>query len=281
YQDFEIVVVDDASGDNTEEVVGKCRDTRIRYVRHETQKRVAGARNTGLLNSTGQYIAFLDDDDEWLPEKLKMQVDLLDRASSRVAGVYTGFWKIDRASGKTVGQATPTLRGNVLPALCSGNWVGTASTVVLRHECLKRVGPFDESIDFCEDYDMWIRIAQEFEIECIEEPLVKYFVHPDKLSTNAAVLVRAYEGLLRKYGHWFASNGRSCSYLYLELGVLYCYDGNMKKGRKALLKAIQLYPYEVRHYFNLCLSLAGAESFRRVKAIREKVARLPQARSLW
>ena len=69
-QDFEIIVVDDASADDTQEVVGNLDDGRIRYIRHEINKGVAATRNTGVLNSKGKYIAFLDDDDKWFPEKL-------------------------------------------------------------------------------------------------------------------------------------------------------------------------------------------------------------------
>jgi glycosyltransferase involved in cell wall biosynthesis len=91
FQDFEIIVVDDASEDHTHEVVHNFRDKRIKYIHHEVNKRVAAARNTGVLNSSGAYIAFVDDDDEWLPKKLQMQVALLENSPSIVGGVYTGF----------------------------------------------------------------------------------------------------------------------------------------------------------------------------------------------
>src|SRR5262245_46961170 len=77
FQDFEIIVVDDASTDNTSEVIGAFNDERIRYLRHDTNKGGSAARNTGILNSQCDYIAFLDDDDQWLPEKLAKQVDTL------------------------------------------------------------------------------------------------------------------------------------------------------------------------------------------------------------
>ncbi len=99
-QDFEIIVVDDASADDTQEVVGNLDDGRIRYIRHEINKGVAATRNTGVLNSKGKYIAFLDDDDEWFPEKLKKQFDLLETRPRIVGGVYTGSLAVEATSRK-------------------------------------------------------------------------------------------------------------------------------------------------------------------------------------
>src|SRR5215510_16389067 len=102
FQDFEIIVVDDASEDHTHEVVSDFSDKRIKYIRHEANKRVSAARNTGVLSASGDYIAFLDDDDEWLPRTLQMQVALLEDSTSIVGGVYTGYVQIDRYTGQVL-----------------------------------------------------------------------------------------------------------------------------------------------------------------------------------
>src|SRR5712692_9764325 len=103
FQDLEIIVVDDASSDRTAEVVRRFTDELIKYIRHDINKGGSAARNTGIKNSTGAYVAFLDDDDEWLPEKLGMQVDLLENSPAEVGGVYTSYMVIDRASGIILG----------------------------------------------------------------------------------------------------------------------------------------------------------------------------------
>ena len=125
YKDFEIIVIDDASHDNTQELLTSLKDKRIRYIRHETNKRISAARNTGIVNSHGNYIAFLDDDDEWLPEKLQLQVDFLENSPPIIGVVYTGFYKIDKASGKILEQITPTKKGFIFGDLIAQNWVGT------------------------------------------------------------------------------------------------------------------------------------------------------------
>ncbi len=81
YQDFEIIVVDDCSEDNTEEIVKSFNDSRIRYIKHKKNKGGSAARNTGIKRARGKYIAFLDDDDEWLPSKLEKQIMLFEKLS--------------------------------------------------------------------------------------------------------------------------------------------------------------------------------------------------------
>jgi glycosyltransferase involved in cell wall biosynthesis len=265
FQNFEIILVDDASTDNTPEVVSSFRDDRIRYIRHQVNKREAASRNTGVTNATGEYIAFLDDDDEWLPEKLDQQVRLLESSPVAVGAVYTGFLKIDRATKMPVEQVVPRKRGNIFAEMAAQNWVGTPSTVMVRRECFERVGLFDEGIPFGPDYDMWIRISKEYQIDYITGPLVNYFVHENSMSSNCQLMIRGFETQLAKYPQFFSSNKRSYGYRYLSLGVLYCYNGDIEKGRRALRKAIEIYPFEMRSYFNLGLSLLGSKAFRRLK----------------
>jgi Glycosyltransferases involved in cell wall biogenesis len=205
FQDFEIIVVDDASTDNTHQVVSSFDNYRIKYIRHETNRNGSVARNTGIMMSSGEYIAFLDDDDEWLPEKLKIQVSLLENSSPKVGGVYTGSLEIDRATGKVLEQVVPSKRGDIYNDLLIENCIGTASTPILRKECFEKVGLFDESLPSSQDLDMWIRISEEFHFEYIKEPLVKYYVHKNKVNNNLEAVINGKEMIIKKYGR-FASN---------------------------------------------------------------------------
>ena len=269
FQDFEIIVVDDASEDHTYEVVSNFRDKRIKYIRHEANKRVAAARNTGVLHASGDYIAFLDDDDEWLSQKLQMQVALLEDSPLIVGGVYTGFVTTDRSTGQAISQVTPKIRGDIYNDLLrGGNFVGTASTIFLRRQCFDRVGFFDENIEFGEEYDLLVRISKEFYFECIPECLVRYWAHENKLSTNVGVRIRGLEAQLRKHGTSFSSHRKSLSGYYLSLAILYCYAGDIRKTRKAYKKAIKVHPFSIRPYVYFCLTILGEENFK--KAIRLK-----------
>lgn len=265
FQDFEIVIVDDNSGDDTQEVVRGFSDPRIRYIAHRTNWRVGAARNTGVLNSSGQFVAFLDDDDEWLSEKLERQLELFGRCASVTGAVYTGFHMMDRRTGRTVQMVRPSKRGHILHELCRHNCVGTASTVILRRECFEEVGLFDETIDFGEEYDMWIRVAHAFDFAFLPEPLVRYSVHGNRLSTNYGVMIRGLDRLLAKFGPFFAAYPLDLSRRHLELGVWHCYQGEARKGRQAFGRAIRIAPLRFKNYFYLGLALFGSRVFRWVR----------------
>ena len=270
YKDFEIIVVDDASEDDTEQVVAAFGEPRIRYFRHETGKGDGGARNTGIAHARGDYIGFLDDDDQWLPEKLALQIAVLENSQARVGGVYTGHFDISGSDGRITNVSYPIRRGDLSQYALIESCIIT-SCVLLRKECFEKVGLFDESIPYCNDRDMWIRIAQSFQFEYIKQPLVKYRVHDNKLSTNFTLAVKGREIILQKYGAAFSRYRREHAERYLTLGELYCYDGNMKKGRKAFFKAIKIYPLEIRSYYFCFLSLGGSGFF---KVLRRGMQRL-------
>lgn len=271
FQDFEIIVVDDCSEDDTPKVIKNFGDHRIRYIRHRVNQGEGGARNTGMLNSNAEYVAFLDDDDEWLPEKLRLEVELLEGSSSKVGGVYTGYIAVDKASGEVLEQRVPELGGDIYREMIRENVVGTSSTVLVRKECFSRVGLFDESVVYGLDYDMWIRIAKEFHFEYIKEPLVKYHVHRKQISNNLPLKIKGIEVLLKKYEEFFSENRKLYSQHYRDLGLLYCGDGRPLKTQEAFLKAIGLYPFEIRNYYDLGLSLFGTENFFKFKKAKNKV----------
>jgi len=270
FRDLEIVVVDDASKDETSLIVRSFTQAPIRYVRHDSKKGPGAARNSGIREARGEYIALLDDDDEWRPGKLEQQVALLDTLPARVGLVYTGFLKIDASSKRIIAKILPKERGNVFDALCRENFLG-CSTVLLRRHCLEMTGYFDEELTSAEDYDMWLRISKEFSFEYIPEALVSYRVHGSQLSAHYESLIVGMEALIRKHGSFFAANSKSYSLLYLSLGVHYCFKGDLIKGRVAFVRAIKLYPFDIRHYFNLGLSLLGAENFKKLKMLKETV----------
>lgn len=272
FQDFEIIVVDDASTDETRETIEAFQDPRIRYFHHESNRQEAGSRNTGVQNSVGQYIAFLDDDDVWLEQKLSMQVDLLDRNSSKIGAVYSSFLKIDAETEKVLGPWSAEKRGDVLDALREDNWIGIPSTVLVRRECFEKVGLFDEQVEFGLDYDMWIRIAQYYEFEYLEEPLVLRSLNHGRLSTNWTLVMKGKESYLSKYPDFFSQDAKAHSHHLLSLGVLYCHNGHLRIGRATLLKAIRRNPGELRNYYYLALSLLGAQNFKRIRQLRDKLA---------
>lgn len=288
FHDFELVIVDDASDDDTRAAIARQADVRIRYFRHPKNRGEGASRNTGIAHSNGEYIAFLDDDDAWLPEKLAAQVSVLDRCPPRVGAVYCGYYRIDMQTGAIIATVLPERRGRLYADLREQNWVGSPSAVVLRRECFAKAGLFDEQLRFGADYDMWIRISRIYDFESIAEPLVRYTVHADRLSADTRTILHGKEAQLAKHADYFAGDRRSYGRYLLSLGVLYCYNRKPAEGRAALRRAIRIYPYEVRPYLNLLLSLWGADNFIRMKSFKDRLQRpfsnalrrQPQARKI-
>jgi glycosyltransferase involved in cell wall biosynthesis len=271
FQDFEVIVVDDASDDETPAVMRSFTDPRITYVRHDSNKGQGETRNDGIRRATGEYIALLDDDDEWLPQKLEKQVHLLDGSSTMVGLVYTGFRKIDARTREVVGEVVPDRRGYVFEEIARRNWIGTCSTVLCRRSCLKIAGLFDETLVAGVDYDLWLRISRQYQVEYIKDPLVNYNVHNSNLSNNYAMVIRGMETTNRKYGHLFNLHRKSYSDRYHSIGMFYCLNGNLRQGREAFWNAIRLYPFDGKYYFRLATTLLGAKTFRRANDFKEKL----------
>jgi glycosyltransferase involved in cell wall biosynthesis len=265
FQDFEIVVVDDASKDHTQEVIAHFNDARIKVICNQVSRGDAGARNIGIINSSSEYIALLDDDDEWLPEKLKTQVYLLDYSSPEVGGVCTHSLTIEKVSGRVIFTFNPEKDD-----LVKENFIRTSS-ILLRRACFKQCGLFDESMPTSSDYDLWIRMSEKFSFKIIKTCLVKYYIHERRLTSNYEKMINGMEMLFEKHNSFFNKNPKAYSQRYLHLGVLYCYNGEGQKGRKAFRKAMRMNPFEMRSYFNFSLSLLGTGSFKRLKEAKERL----------
>ena len=142
YQNFEIIVVDDGSQDNTEETVKIFGDRRIIYLKHKTNKGAGTARNTGIKTAKSEYIAFLDSDDEWLPKKIEKQIRKIKEASVNVGVIYTGYWII-MDNKKLLGKI-PKKRGNIFEDELFEDQVSPTSCVLVKRECFEKAGFFDE-----------------------------------------------------------------------------------------------------------------------------------------
>src|SRR5262249_44064481 len=227
----------------------------------------SAARNTGIKAADSPYVAFLDDDDKWFPEKLRLQVDLLTACPPTVAGVYTGSLTIDRETQQILSYNVARKRGSLYSELLHYNWIGGTSTILLRRNCFEKVELFDEVPPSFQDYDLWIRIAKCFDFEVIERPLFEYYVHKNKIWANPDAISRGMELLLHKHGKSPGLRKYFSNY-YLSLGVFFSYKGDTKRAVRSYLRAITLHPYEVRHYFNLCLCLLGGKNYERGKRVR-------------
>ena len=182
YRNIEIIVIDDGSTDNTLEIVKSISDPRVTYIRQENAG-AAMARNLGINISKGEYIAFLDHDDLWLPHKLERQL-LLFGENPMVAMVYSDTFIIDEnnfITGK-FSQKTKFFRGMIFKELFLSCFI-TILTVVIKKSVFFEVGPF-LPFKVSEEYDLYLKCAIKYPIDYIDEPLAKYRIHESNTSKN-------------------------------------------------------------------------------------------------
>ncbi len=193
YQDFEIILVDDASPDDMQSVLNSFKDSRIRYFCHPHNKGAPAARNTGLAHAQGEYIAFLDSDDLWFPSKLEEQIAAFNHQPEQCSIIYCRFLK-----GNTPSKLPPknnTFSQNILVR----NFVGTFSTPLIRKHCFESSGLMDENLQSCQDWDLWIRMAQHQQFFYIEKPLVHYCAQTVSITRNHDAKYQGLKAIKNKY----------------------------------------------------------------------------------
>ncbi len=195
---LEVIVVDDGSQDATPSMLQRLADNRVRVVRHQEPLGVSRARNSGLSVARGDWVAFLDDDDLWAPQKLALQVKAAEQSGRPWA--YAGAVKIDEGQ-RIIGGAPPPLpeplaerlpRWNLVPGGCSG-------VIALRNE-LNHTGGFDPELVNLADWDLWIRLGARSLPARVAEPLVAYRLHTAQASLDVDLILREVAAVERRYG---------------------------------------------------------------------------------
>lgn len=209
YDRLEIVVVDDGSGDQTAQIVQSyaAKDARVTLLRQRNQG-VAAARNRAIRSSSGTFIAPLDADDVWHPEKIERQLESARRGGEKVGLVYTWWYLMSEDAAVRTAWKMPTAQGSVFKQLLSMNFIGCASVPLIRRSCLDEVGLYDVALrdhraEGCEDWDLALRIAEQYEVRVVPMPLVGYRKVERSMSSNCRIMARSYdvmmEGVLQRH----------------------------------------------------------------------------------
>jgi glycosyltransferase involved in cell wall biosynthesis len=272
YRDFEMIVVDDGSEDNTEEVVKGFPDERIRYIKHDKNKGGGSARNTGIKAARGKYIAFQDSDDEWLPVKLEKQLKSFKTSPQTTGVVYTDMLRISE-DGKTKYWHSPTITDGRLIDPKTSDYqtfnLGIQSTLI-KKECFDITGLFDENLPRLIDLDLFIRLSRHYCFKHVKEPLVKYYA-TEGISTNTNALVTAQNLLLNKYFDEIKDNRRFLAKWYFRLGNDLCKDKQIERGRNYLFKAVRKYPVNIKYLGVALASLMGQKTYNSYAASYKKI----------
>ena len=244
FADFELIVVDDGSADDMEKALEQFSDPRLRLLRHERNRGTAAARNTGIREARGAYVAFLDSDDEWLPEMLERQHAPLEASRPECSLALTGFYLARDHLG----------RCELRPLLDSADWylrllagcnVSLGSCALVRRAALDEIGVFDERMRRFEDWDWLLRYTLKYPIASIEEPLA--LIHSGAGWPSVEAVERAVEQMWER--HEATAAGHSAAARRLLFSTL-CYEraAALHRARRPLaavaplFRSILIYP---------------------------------------
>ena len=197
YRDFEIIVVQNGPGEYSKPVVEQFakQGVPVRYF-HEAKPDPVNARNVGVKQSQTEFVAFLDDDDEWLSEKLEQQIALMENSDN--VGLVFSCPRIVMKDGNVVPEK---LRAGGSASykrfIAKGNFIRSLSGVLIRRKCFDKAGYFDIRYSICNDYDFYLRIAKNYEIRMTKDPLYCYHLHDGNLTNNVLLGYREMVGILK------------------------------------------------------------------------------------
>jgi glycosyltransferase involved in cell wall biosynthesis len=292
FQDFELLIVDDGSTDNTREIVGSFKDQRIKYI-HQENRGVSAARNNGILASSGEYIAFLDSDDLWLPQSLELKVRSLDSHPDAAlvcsdlelfdndTGARLGsFWhgSISRFSLKRVSKQP------LNQLLTIGCFIGPQATLI-RRRVFSDVGYFDESLRSCGDWDMFVRILKRFLIDIIDIPLTKLRRHGYSMWSTGKNIDENYQNEVYAINKVINSDAftkaeialakKRLARVHFSYGCEKLRSGNTALAREKLLASVKYNPWRIRPYIYIVLTFLGRRGFLTLNHWRKAVMNRP------
>jgi glycosyltransferase involved in cell wall biosynthesis len=188
--DLELIVVDDASQDSTLDVLAKIADPRLTVLSHPHNSGANRSRNLGLSRSTGVYVSFLDADDLWTIDKLESQLKAL-KAHPEAAVAYSWTDRIDETSQFLRKGGRVRVSGDVLAELLIANFLENGSNPLIRRDAAIAVGGFDESLSACQDWDLWLKLAAQYQFAVVTAPQILYRLSPNSVSSNVLALEAA------------------------------------------------------------------------------------------
>jgi glycosyltransferase involved in cell wall biosynthesis len=244
--DLEIVVVDDGSTRSyAKDIVAKYPGW-VHCVNHDENRGLSAARNTGIRESEGKYVAFLDDDDRWHKTKLTRQVDAMERSEG--AGLTTCLVTAISPENKIIHCETDASSGDCSDQILIGNCIGTPSRILVRRECLDDVGGFDESLPTKQDWDFYIRACQNWKVVAVENHLCFRTVHesmsssPKSTKQDNSLILEKHEELIRERGYWHQARAEVAE----RVARAFLQSGDLKSARKHLENSFSLQPTKRR-----------------------------------
>jgi glycosyltransferase involved in cell wall biosynthesis len=280
FKDFEVLVVDDGSTDDTPVYVASHTDSRVKLIAQSNQG-TAAARNNGISQAKGEYVAFLDADDLWRKEKLEKQVQILD-SRPEIGLVYTWLELIDH-TGKSLNKVLASdVEGYVWKEMVTNCRISGGSQHLIRRKCFEEVGGFATDLHFAEDWEMLIRLSSRYHFAGVKEPLVLYRQHPNNKSKNCERMLKDFceildRSLSSKVGsdvEMLRTKGMARAHLYLAWKELE--NSDHIKANRYCLRSIEYDPQLAGtwDYWRLTIAilimyLFGGTFYRKVREMKK------------
>ncbi|WP_421997004.1 glycosyltransferase family 2 protein [Reyranella sp.] len=274
---LDIVVVDDGSRDGSPAIVrDKARsDPRIRLIGQQNAG-VAAARNLGAAATDAPFLAFIDADDLWAPTKIASQLAALARGGSGAGLAYCWFATIDAADRVVSFGPQPLIEGDAIPSLCSGNWIGNGSSVLVRRDAFEKAGGYELGLrereaQGAEDLLLCLRVAEHAGFAVVPRYLVGYRTTPGNMSSNSLKMFRSTEIVLAEFRTKYPAHAAALAHHQRDARHWFIYralaSGRYGDARVLLGEALRTHPLaSTRHLGGLALGIARGRMQRRFGA---------------
>ncbi len=252
YKDIEVIIVNDCPENKklAKEIQYLIRlysetiTILIEYVELERNSGACIARNTGINIAHGDYVAFLDDDDEWKCQKLEKMVACME-ADNSIGLVYSQY--IIKSSDKESVIIPKYYSSNWRTQILGHNYIGSTSFPLLRKSVLLSAGAFDPKMPSMQDWDVWIRMAKYASFGYLNLPLTIYHVESESITTNIAKKKDGYDRIITKYSEDYKNHYRQKSSCLVWAGYDLYKHGAIKEGKQYIIKGILTYPFQISH----------------------------------
>lgn len=245
YRNLEIIIVNDCPEEQKlageiGHLLDSLNDQRIRYIVHENNAGACAARNTGILAAHGDHIALLDDDDEWLPQKIETQ--LTGFADPEVGLVFSPFYNFP-VNKERILAIRSKKSGYIWKDMLFKNRLGGCSMSMVRREAYETCGLFDTNLPAGQDFDMWLRISLKYKVKFIEEPLTNRYMQNDSITFNHNKKMQAFNYLLEKHKSLYQDYPKALNYRYSHQAGILIGKGYWREAMGLYKSAIRTRPF--------------------------------------
>lgn len=264
YDNLEIIVVDDGTKIRARKIINSINDDRIKYIKHTESKGGGAARNTGIKNSTGDYIAFLDDDDEWVPEKLAIQMNEFLQTGEDVGFCFSSVSNVIK-NGIEVSQIKEGINDYSELSLKKLNGFLTV-TLIIKKNVINEIGGFDESLPSHQEIDLIIRIAQKYKGLGINIPLVKVKMDGshEQIGSNLNRKIKGRKMLLSKHINLYEKHPKTLAKHFFQIGLYYRDSGKFKEARNSFCRAMKK-DFNIKYLLHYFIILFGEDTYQFIR----------------